>query len=241
MFYTHDFKITLTMLGKNTYISNKGLLSILQDTAEMHSASIGFGITNINETHKSWALLNWKLHIFERPKYGDTITIKTWSRYSTKLYSYRDFEILNSDGKIVAIATSKWILIDVEQNKVARITEDLINKYQPESKSVFGEIELEDKLALPEKCTNSIGYNIRKADIDINEHVNNLNYIDIALEVFPGEANTFNSCSELEIWYKHQIKFNDIIEANYSLEDGINCVLIKSVDGSVLRSVIRFK
>ena len=61
MFFTRDFRISLTMLGKNTYISNKGFLSILQDIAEMHSASIGYGVTDIDKTGRSWALLNWKI------------------------------------------------------------------------------------------------------------------------------------------------------------------------------------
>ena len=44
MFFTQDFRVSLTMLSQNTFISNKGFLSILQDIAEMHSASIGFGL-----------------------------------------------------------------------------------------------------------------------------------------------------------------------------------------------------
>ena len=45
MFFTRDFRIGLSMLGQSTYISNKGFLSILQDIAEMHSASVGYGVT----------------------------------------------------------------------------------------------------------------------------------------------------------------------------------------------------
>ena len=127
MFFTRDFNISLSMLGKNTYISNKGLLSILQDIAEMHSASIGYGVTDIDKTNFSWALLNWKVKIISRPKYGETITIKTWSRYSTKLYSYRDFEILNANGDIIAIATSKWVLIDVSKGKITNFSFSIIS------------------------------------------------------------------------------------------------------------------
>ena len=239
MFFCRDFKITLTMLGKNIYISNKGFLSILQDAAEMHSASIGCGVTDIDTTNYSWALLNWKFKIISRPKYGETVTIRTWSRYSTKLYSYRDFEVLNSDGEVVAIATSKWVLIDVAKRKIAKIEESLISKYLPEDKSVFGIVEL-DKLTEPEGSTNVVDYKIRKADIDVNNHVNNLNYIDIALEAFPEDANVFNSCSEMEILYKHQIKLDDDVTASYCNENGENYVVIKSDNGKDLHSIIKF-
>ncbi len=239
MFFSYDFKISLSMLSKTTSISNKGLLAILQDIAEMHSASIGFGVTDIKKTNYSWALLNWKVKIFERPKYGDTITVKTWSRYSTKLYSYRDFEIYNSAGEIIGIATSKWILIDVSKGKIAKIEDSLISLYKPENKSVFNIVEL-DKLTEPEEFSNSIDYKIRKSEIDVNNHVNNLCYIDIAIEAFPEDSQIFNSCNDFEILYKHQIKLEDNIKASYVCQNNENYVVIKSSDNNLLHAIVKF-
>lgn len=240
MFFTQNFRIGLSMLGQNVAISNKGLLSILQDVAEMHSASLGIGVTDIDKTNFSWALLNWKVKIISRPQYGETLTVKTWSRYSTKLYSYRDFEVYNASGDLLVIATSKWILIDAEKRKIAKIEDDLISKYEPENKSVFDIVEL-DKLDEPEHIDSSIEYKIRKADIDINNHVNNLCYVDIALEGFPGTTNEFNSINEFEIQYKHQIRLDDNITVSYSSENDGNCIVITSNNGERVHSIVKFK
>ena len=239
MFFSNSFKIGLSNITYNNYVSNKGFLSLLQDVAEMHSSSIGYGITDIKRTKYSWALLNWKVKFISRPKYGDTITINTWSRYSTKLYSYRDFEVLNSNGEIIAIATSKWILIDIEKNKVARIEESLINKYLPENKSVFNIVDL-PKLEQPQNYTYSTNYSIRKSDIDINNHVNNLCYLDIATEAFPDDSYILNQCNEFEILYKHQIKLNNKITAHYGFENNSHYIVVKSNDGNTLHSIIKF-
>ena len=202
MFFTSDFRIGLSMLGKNINISNKGLLSILQDAAEMHSASIGFGVTDIDKTNY--------------------------------------FEVLNSAGEIIAIATSKWVLIDVKVGRIAKIEDELIAKYLPEDKSVFNIVEL-DKLTEPETYTSTTDFVIRKSDIDVNNHVNNLFYVDMALEAFPGDSNEFNSCSEFEIYYKHQIRLDDKISLHYSKNSDENCIAIKSNNGEVLHSIIKFK
>ena len=239
MFFTRDFRVNLSMLGQNSYISNKGLLSILQDIAEMHSSSIGHGVTDIYKTNYSWALLNWKVQIISRPKYSDVLTIKTWSRESKKLYCYRDFEILNSDGDTIAIATSKWVLIDIKTGKIAKIDDSMMSLYEPENKAIFGTEEI-DKLVEPDNYLSTIDYVIRKADIDVNNHVNNLCYIDIALEAFPGTTNEFNSCNEFEIVYRRQIKFDDNILVNYTCENNVNYVVIKSSDNNVLHSIIKF-
>ena len=239
MFYTQNFTITLSLLGQNTHITNKGFLSLLEDIAEMHSASIGYGVTDINTTNYSWALLNWKVQFISRPKYGDTITIKTWARNHTKLYCYRDFEVLNSEGKTIALITSKWVLIDISEGRISKIEDNFVKKYKPENKSVFNIIELE-KLQEPQNYLSTIDYKIRKSEIDVNNHVNNLCYVDIALEAFPGDANEFNSCKNFEILYKHQIKLDDKLNICYAYEDGENYVVIKSDNGNVLHSIIRF-
>lgn len=239
MFFTRDFRIGLSMLGQSTYISNKGFLSILQDIAEMHSASVGYGVTDIDKTNYSWALLNWKIQFFNRPKYGETLTIKTWSRYSSKLYCYRDFEIYDSNQKLVAIASSKWVLIDVSKGRIAKLEDELMELYNPENKSVFNIVEI-DKISEPTSIDNTINYRIRKADIDVNNHVNNLCYVDIALEAFPGSTNEFNSCNNFEIMYKHQIRIDDEVDVSFTVQNNENYVVIKSDNGKKLHSIIKW-
>ena len=209
----------------------------------MHSASIGYGVTDIDNTNYSWAILNWKIQFINRPKYGETLTIKTWSRYGSKLYCYRDFEIFDSNQNLVAIASSKWVLIDVSKGRIAKLENEMMQLYNPEDKSVFGIVEI-DKLVEPESVENAastIKYNIRKADIDVNNHVNNLCYVDIALEAFPGNVNEFNSCNEFEIMYKHQIRLDDVIDVSHTVQNGENYVVIKSDNGKKLHSIIKFK
>lgn len=239
MFFTRDFRIGLSMLGQSTYISNKGFLSILQDIAEMHSASVGYGVTDIDKTNYSWALLNWKVQFINRPKYGETLTIKTWSRYSTKLYSYRDFEIYDSKQNLIGIASSKWVLIDVSKGRIAKLEDEIMSLYNPEDKSVFNIVEI-DKIDEPSDITSTINYTIRKADIDVNNHVNNLCYVDIALEAFPGTTNEFNSCNNFEIMYKHQIRIDDEIDVSYSVQNNENYVVIKSDNDTKLHSIIKW-
>ncbi len=239
MFFTRDFRIGLSMLGQSTYISNKGFLSILQDIAEMHSASVGYGVTDIDKTNYSWALLNWKVQFINRPKYGETLTIKTWSRYSTKLYSYRDFEIYDSKQNLIGIASSKWVLIDVSKGRIAKLEDEIMSLYNPEDKSVFNIVEI-DKIDEPSDITSTINYTIRKADIDVNNHVNNLCYVDIALEAFPGTTNEFNSCNNFEIMYKHQIRIDDEINVSYSVQNNENYVVIKSNNDTKLHSIIKW-
>ena len=180
MVFCADFRVGLTLLNKKNEISNKGILSILEDAAEMHSASVGYGVTDIEKTDLSWALLNWKVRIFRRAKHGENLKVETWSRPSNKLHFFRDFELYDSNGNIIAIASSKWVLIDKYTHKIVKLSDEIENIYQPENKTVFDD---EESIALPklkeiDNYSVSLFYKIRRADIDINEHVNNLCYLD---------------------------------------------------------------
>ena len=73
MIFSADFRIGFTLTNRLTELSNKGLLTILGEVAEMHSSSVGFGVTDIYKTKLSWALLNWKVKVIKRPKYGETM------------------------------------------------------------------------------------------------------------------------------------------------------------------------
>lgn len=243
MFFTQDFKIGLSMLDKSNTLSNKGLLAILEDAAEMHSALVGYGVTDIDRTELSWALLNWKVKILSRPKHGEVITVKTWSRFGNKLHFFRDFEVYDSTGNLLIIATSKWVLIDRYNHKIVKLSENIEQEYHPEDKTVFDD---EDSIMLPklkelDNYTESLKYKIRKADIDINEHVNNLCYIDIAKEILPEKINGTNEGTEFEIMYRYQIKLDDDITVYHGVSDGFQYVVVKSNNDECLHSIMRFK
>ena len=40
----------------------------------------------VEQTKVTWVLLEWKLQVIKRPKYGQKINIDTWARYTNKCY-----------------------------------------------------------------------------------------------------------------------------------------------------------
>ena len=93
MIYKENFKMGLKDIWKNNEINNKAILEYLEDVAGYHSDSIGCGLNSSEHSHLNWILLDWKVKVIKRPKYGQTLEISTWSRKVEKFYAYRDFEI----------------------------------------------------------------------------------------------------------------------------------------------------
>ncbi len=236
---SYSKKVTLKYsdIGIANKLNLKSLIKYLQDAAGEHSDLAGYGISNIEKTHLAWLVLNWKVKMISHPHYNEEITIKTWARSLEKVYSYRDFEILDSNNNLVAIASSKWLLVDSNTKKIKHITEDIVNSYGLNNKAVFN-VSLDEKPKVPENNSLNFTYKVQRRDIDTNHHVNNLFYIDFALETIPENIYLSNEFNNIEIFYKKEIKYGEIINCYYSFEDNKHIVTIKSEDNSILHSII---
>ncbi len=54
MIYCSNYKIGLEDIGRNNEATNKALLAIMQDIACLHSASVGYGILEIEAKKRAW-------------------------------------------------------------------------------------------------------------------------------------------------------------------------------------------
>lgn len=231
------YTLGLTDVGRKNKISNKAIIKMLEDVGGIESEKAGYGLNEIEENHLSWVLLAWKVKVLRRPIYNEEVIARTWARDGNKVFTYRDYEIYDSNGKLCVIATSKWTLVDIRTLKLVGISEEVRSKYTFFNKSVFEE-EIE-KLKEPKSVIKENDYKILRSQIDVNRHVHNLYYLDIAYEILPEDIYYGEEKDNIEITYKKQIKLNDDIMCKYTIEDGKDIVTIKSKDNKVLHAIVK--
>jgi len=236
MIFEKGYTVGNRDIGFNNKATNKAILKYLENIACRHSDEVGYGINTIEETKVVWILLDWKLKVIERPIYGQNIKVKTWSRKMEKCCAYRDFEIYDEQENKLAIATTKWVLLDAETRKLKRIPETMEGKYQSQpERSVFKE-EIEKLRELDHEDV-SIKVKIRRTDIDINNHVNNLNYLDLAYEVLPDEVYQDN-LKNVRITYKHQTEPGETVNISYTKKEGKNIIAINTENKEKLHAIL---
>lgn len=237
--FTKEFNITFSDINENNELSNKGALRIMQEIAGLHSSSLGYGLNDAPQTGYAWLLLNWKLRIFSRPKWEETLTVNTWSKSMNPLFAYRDIEILDSNKTLVAVGSSKWILFDINKKSLIKIPTEVKDKFPSVDKSVFEENFVE-KLKEPENSIFSHEYIVQRRDIDTNHHVNNLNYLDYAYEALPENVFSNISFSNVEIMYKHEAKLGDTLSVFYShSKEDEYVITIKDKEQKNLHAIIK--
>lgn len=210
--------IQYTDVNENNELSKKGLVRILLEVAGLHSDSAGYGLNNVHQTNLAWIILYWQVKTFYNPKWNSKLTIKTWASDFSRITSHREFEVYDENNKLVAIASSKWALINSETHSFSKFTNKMIEAYgNGYQKKVF-DTHFNDKEKEPENSTFVYEYHVRRRDLDTNHHVDNIFYIDYAYDALPSKFGDKNF-QNLEIIYKNQIVFGDIIKCFYYYDE----------------------
>jgi acyl-ACP thioesterase len=109
-----------------------------------------------------------------RPKYCETVTVRTWPRGGEKLFALRDFDIRDGEDKPAVRARSCWLIIDMEKRRPLRPQFIMDNIPQNEGLNALSSAaNLKERPALV-KCGDRPAL---YGDVDYNGHVNNVSYI----------------------------------------------------------------
>ena len=235
-FLEHEFPLTIRDIDENTYITNKAILAFFEDMGGYHSNLAGYGLKQIEKTRISWILLHWKIKVLKRVKYGDPIRIKTWSRGMKLACCFREFEMYDSKGELCAVGTSKWTLFHLDKG-LMRLNNDILDKFSPEEK-----IALDfnfKKIPEPDTHLSVYNYTVLRSDIDINHHMHNLRYLDLAYEALPKDIYENNLFDNVEIMFKKECYLGDKIKCFYSYLNNEHIVTIKSYDENTLHAIVK--
>ena len=225
-YFTYETIVTYPHVGPDGRLSHAGLLSVLQEAAALASHERGFSFKTIERTGVCWVLMGWKLEMTEHPEWNTPITVHTWPRSVDGFMSERDFEVF-SDGKVIARATSRWFLLSAATKRITRVTDAVRSAYDINERRLFDE-DIPSN-GTPDHCAKTMYTRIvSRLDIDTYNHVNNLRYLDFALEALPDELYAAPPAT-VEIVYRKQILPGTEIRCLYSVtEDGKHQIEVRS-------------
>ena len=236
MVVKESFYIGYRDIATDLTLKNSAILNMFEDIAGIHANQVGEGYRRSENT---WLLTGYKVRIHKRPKYGEKVEVYTWGTEIKSITAAREFEIRNSEGELLITGLSNWVYINLKTRKIEKVTEKTMKAYEIEpEKTNFNETKLK-KLNSPENFLYKKEYTIDWNWIDVNNHMNNIFYLDLAEIVIPDEIAKQNNFSSFEIMYKKEIKYQDKINCYYAeTEDG--CVItIKNEDSSEIHSIIK--
>ena len=235
-YFDYPVSVRYSDLGEDGFLSDIAILGMMQEAAARDSDRCGLGPTNTRVY--AWALSGWKLHIHKAVPWATKLNIRTWPRTMVHRTSDRDFIITDESGDPVVSATSRWFLLDCATGKVAKITDEITDRYE-----LCEDRALEDEMPSigrsPEGTPRAFSYTVMRRDIDTLHHMNNLHYLALAREALPAEL-TAHRFENVEILYKRQIRLGATVHFYYSCTDGKHLVEIMDEEDSKTHALIWF-
>jgi medium-chain acyl-[acyl-carrier-protein] hydrolase len=191
------------------------LVGIMQEAAILHSEAVGRGIDYLSSRHLSWMIVQTRAKIRRLPLWRSQVEVSTWPSEMGRLLSRREFLLSNRQEQPFLAATTLWAFMNTQERRVTRVPAEVGSAY-----TVLEERALDGPFRRPAACTKpqaEKSFAIRRWEIDFNEHVNNLRYLDWMLETLPDEIWAGFGICELNIRYQKEAGPAGTVQA-YSAE-----------------------
>ena len=224
-------KLTMGVLGNH-----------LLNCAGFHASERGFGIAEINENHYTWVLSRLAIELEDFPRQYEDFSIRSWIENVYRLFTDRNFELVNKDGKTIGYARSVWAMISMETRKPADLIAlhgESLNQYASDRECPIdkpGRIKVSVDAPVEE-------YQTRYSDIDINGHVNSIKYIEHILDLFPMDTFKEKQVKRFEMAYVAESYYGDVLSfyLEEKNENEYDIEVKKNNQEVVVRSKVIFK
>lgn len=190
------------------------LFGRFQDIAGLHATYLDVGFEKLREVGVAWMLSRIKVNIEEPPKWGETVTLRTWPKGVDRLFALRDFRLASADGIVKVLATTCWLLVDLEKGKPRRIESLNVNLEFPGAAHAISEIP--DKIAPPQSLAPVYDRQILASELDVNEHVNNAHYVRWVMDCFDAVQLRERSVRSIQLNYLDQARLGDTVTIHAS-------------------------
>eukprot|EP00262_Sarcandra_glabra_P000541 TRINITY_DN1061_c0_g1_i1.p1 TRINITY_DN1061_c0_g1~~TRINITY_DN1061_c0_g1_i1.p1 ORF type:complete len:370 (+),score=42.39 TRINITY_DN1061_c0_g1_i1:133-1242(+) len=238
--YKENFIVRCYEVGINKTATVETIANLLQEVGCNHAQSVGFSTDGFATTptmrklHLIWVTNRMHIEVYKYPAWGDVVEIETWCQGEGKIGTRRDWILKDfATGAVIGRATSKWVMMNQDSRRLQRVSDDVRDEYL-----VF--CPRTPRLAFPEEDNSSLkkipkledpaqhsrlGLVPRRADLDMNQHVNNVTYIGWVLESMPQEIIDTHELQKITLDYRRECQHDDLVDSLASSEsDGVETV-----------------
>jgi len=181
------------------------MLQSMQEIANKHATSLGLGFDEMVSQNQAWVLSRIKVRFFEMPRNSEVITVKTFPKgVQQKIFFMRDFLLTDPSGKLMAAASTAWLVIDFQARRM--LLPSALKVELPVTPGLVGLDEPLDKIVLPEKMIDLWNVVASYSTLDLMGHVNNTRYIEWATDCFSIDHFQTHQLDWLQVNYTNEVK-----------------------------------
>jgi len=191
-------------------------INYFQESAWRNAEALGLGFHELAAKDRFWVLSRLYVEMYRYPIWGDEILLETWPKGMESLFALRDFRIKSTDGELLGAGASAWLIIDGTTHRLQRV-ENVLNGEMPcypHNAVEYKPAKIAPAATMTPQTRITAGY----TDIDVNAHVNNVSYLNWAVNYLPLEMDALTIRS-FEINFLSEARLRSPIEILYGSDD----------------------
>jgi medium-chain acyl-[acyl-carrier-protein] hydrolase len=230
LIWTEPFTVRVFEIDARGTLGARGLCDYLQEAAGNHARDLGVGVPEMRDKGLTWVLSRIRVRIGRLPKAGEQVRILTWHSGFERLFSLRDFSLVDAGGNQIVAAVSAWVVFDLRSRRPVRPR----TAFSP---SVAGDIQRVfaanlDKLPACGDIREGIAISVRWSDLDVNQHVNNSRYAEWVAEGANAERRDGEILAGMDIDYLAETLYPDSVVVKCCRDKGTS----SRMDHSIVRA-----
>ena len=216
--WQETFPIRFGAIDRSDRLTLDAIFQFFQEAAISHAENLGVGREDMTRKGQIWILSRMSVQVARRPKYCETITVRSWPRGGEKLLVLRDYDIRDASDTAAVCARSGWIIIDLEKRRPLR--PQSVMEGLPDNEGLDALQIIPSGLATRDNLQKTAERKALYTDVDYNGHVNNIRYIQWIEDTLDPRILEQSRKISLDINYLNEVLPNEITEIwSAGLED----------------------
>jgi len=207
--YSFDMRVGFSQSDLKHNMVIPAIIDAYQDCSCYHSEDLGVGFYYLEPQNLVWIINYWEVEFIRMPKYPDKITVGTFPYDFKGFLGFRNFFLKDEQGEYLSKANSLWVLMDWKNMVPAKVPNEVKEAYKLEPKLDMEYSSRKIKVPLVDEAIvyEASPIKIVELNLDSNGHVNNGQYIKIAMSCIP-QGREYK---RLRVEYRNQAHLGDEI------------------------------
>ena len=200
LIYTSERQISSAYIDSSVRLGVAQTLLLAQDNLTECFGMLGCdGVVYRDKFNAFWVLTKMMVHFNARPGWRDTVTVRTFPIDNARIRTHVNTEVLDSTGNSLISINQEACVLSFDTHRPMKLT-DL-----PYPADHFPPAVMKDPFnRFAEDFTDEefvFEQQIRSCHIDMSHHMNNIEYILLALSVFTDDYRRQNEITDMELHY----------------------------------------
>ena len=182
------------------------MFELMQEASIRHTEELGMGREMTLDRGLLWVVTLQRAEIARIPEYDECVTLESWPGETMHLLFPRFYRLLGEKGETLVSASALWALVDAETRRMI-----FPDRYGVRIDGVVTGHEI--SLPSPPRRAeggDSLSFTVPFSYVDLNGHMNNTRYFDLAEDVLPPAAEG-HALRELSVEYANEARLGETI------------------------------